>query len=181
MHTSGSRWRSLLATVEFSQDLGLGRAAVPEAVRWRSGLMPPGPGGAASPGGVEHRTFQVTAAGVDEVRIEQTGEQHTVAVVRPDGTATMGPDGEWGFQPSVLSGSPGPVLVGGPHGGHQAFGVMTMVEPWVLLRSCRFDAAEQVLSNGRTFAALGGRAAAGCAGLRTVRHGSSIRDAAAST
>ena len=111
--------------------------------------------------GSQNRQLRIVARGRDSVRIEQTGHEQTITILRPDGTATRNATGEWSFEPvadkAPSFGGKVSFRMGGPVGGPHAFGLMSMLDSSALLGSCRFKSAEAVQLNGRSAIRSSGR------------------------
>jgi hypothetical protein len=154
VHTSGSRWRTLYANAELNIDPG---AAMEGAAKMFGSMgmpMPPMPPGLnAIPIGTQQRRFRIVARGRESVRIEQTGDEETIAILRSDGTASRSSSGEWSFDPiadkTPSFGGRTSLRMGGPVGGSHAFGLISMLDSSPLLGSCRFESAEAVEIEGR--------------------------------
>lgn len=160
IHTAGSRWQTVFASGEHTIDLEAARSAAATVFGLAGFNVPLPPGMTAMPTGTERRTFRIAAVGRDRVRVEQTGDQHTVSILRPDGTATRDPEGNWSFEAAAEASLAAPALamprgktgfrVGGPAGGHLAFGFISLLDSSMLLGSCRFDSADAIEFDGRT-------------------------------
>ena len=163
VHTAGSRWRTLHATGELTMDPGAAMEGLQKMFGSMGTPMPPMPPGFnAMPTGTQERSFRIFASGRESVRIEQTGEDQTIAILRPDGTASFSSSGnKWSFDaiadkiPSL--GARIPIRIFGPVGGTQAFGLHSMLDPSALLGSWRFDLAEAVVVEGRAAVRSSGR------------------------
>ena len=127
VHTASIRRETVTAAAEFSIDLGVARAGAAKAFGVAVLNFPPPPGMSAMPSGKEQRPFRVSARGRELVRVEQTGERHTIAILRPDGTATCDDSGEWSFEAaadhSQISRGATPIRFSGPVGGTQSLGM----------------------------------------------------------
>ena len=154
VHTAPSRWETVTATGAYSMDLGAARAGAANAFGVAVLNFPPPPGMSAMPTGTEQRPFRVSARGREFVRVEQTGERHTIAILRPDGTATCDDSGEWSFEAAaddsqILRGRT-PIRFSGPVGGAQSFGMITMLDPSSLLGTYRFTSVSPTELNERS-------------------------------
>lgn len=152
VRTATTRWRSVVATGDYTIDIGAVRASA-EKLFGSLPSFPLPPGMTSPPAGVERRPFLVSARSCEFVRVEQTGEDRTIAILRPDGTATCDSSGEWSFEAAVdhsqIPTGRVPIRFSGPVGGTQSFGMITMLGPASLLETCRFDSAEAVEFKGR--------------------------------
>ena len=161
VHTAATRWQSVVASGEYVLDLGAVRAGAAMIFGASPMNFPPPPGMRAMPTGIERRPFRMSARTRRFVRVEQTGEDRTIAILRPDGTATCGSSGEWSFEVTVdpfrIPRGRMPIRFGGPVGGPQAFGMITMLDPASLLGTCRFEFAEEVEIDGRPALQSSGR------------------------
>ena len=132
VHTATTRWRSVVATGDYTIDLGAVRAGA-EKIFGSQMNFPLPPGITAMPTGIERRPFLLSARRREFVRVEQTGEDRTIAILRPDGTATRDSSGEWSFEAAVdhfrIPQGRMPIRLGGPVGGPQSFGMVTMLDP----------------------------------------------------
>ena len=153
VHTAATRWQTVVATGEYTIDLGAVRAGAARIFGPADLNFPLPPGMSAMPTGTEHRPFRVSASRRDFVRVEQTGEDRTVAILRPDGTATCDSSGEWSFDPAVddsqIPRGRMPIRFSGPVGGPQSFGMITMLDSASLLGTCRFESPEEAEIDGR--------------------------------
>ena len=160
VHTSTTRWQSVVATGEYTVDLRAVRAGA-EKIFGSQMQFPLPPGMTAMPAGIERRTFLLSARRREFVRVEQAGEDRTIAILRPDGTATRDSSGEWSFEAAVdhfrIPQGRMPIRFGGPIGGPQSFGMITMLDPAGLLGNCRFESAEAVEIDGRPALQSSGR------------------------
>ena len=160
VHTATTRWQSVVATGEYTVDLRAVRAGA-EKIFGSQMQFPLPPGMTAMPAGIERRTFLLSARRREFVRVEQAGEDRTIAILRPDGTATRDSSGEWSFEAAVdhfrIPQGRMPIRFGGPIGGPQSFGMITMLDPAGLLGNCRFESAEAVEIDGRPALQSSGR------------------------
>jgi hypothetical protein len=162
LHTAGSLWRTLHAKANLTMNPGAAMASAAEMFRSMGVSMPPMPPGLnALPSGPQQREFRIAAAGREAVRIEQTGEERTIAISRRDGTATFDALGEWQFEPiadkTLGFGGRMPIRSSGPLGGAHSFGLIAMLDSSALLGSCRFESAEALVLQGRPALRCSGR------------------------